>query len=50
VPQDTTRRGYHLAFWKQGDLQYCAVSDAGWTELKVLAGLIQGQAARDQPH
>jgi anti-sigma factor (TIGR02949 family) len=42
VPQNTTRRGYHLAFWKQGDLGYCAVSDAGWNELKVLAGLIQG--------
>lgn len=50
VPQDTTRRGYHLAFWKQGDLTYCAVSDTGWRELKVLTGLIQDLGARDQPH
>jgi anti-sigma factor (TIGR02949 family) len=50
VPQNTTRRGYHLAFWKEGGLGYCAVSDAGWSELKVLAGLIQDLGARDQPH
>ncbi|HEV2702142.1 MAG TPA: anti-sigma factor [Steroidobacteraceae bacterium] len=49
VPQNATRRGYHLAFWKAGDLGYCAVSDAGWTELTVLAGLIQSLSARDRP-
>lgn len=50
LPQDTTRRGYHLAFWKQGDLGYCAVSDTGWSELKGLVGLIQDLGAHDQPH
>ena len=49
VPADATRRGYHLAFWKQGDLGYCAVSDAGWSELKVLQGLILDLGLRDQP-
>lgn len=50
VPQNTMRRGYRLAFWKQGDLGYCAVSDAGWSELAVLAGLIKDLGTRDLPH
>jgi anti-sigma factor RsiW len=50
VPQDTTRNGYHLAFWKVGNLAYCAVSDTGWTELKGLVGLLQEQSVRDLPH
>jgi anti-sigma factor (TIGR02949 family) len=49
VPQNSTRRGYHLAYWKQLDLGYCAVSDAGWSELAVLAGLIQDLGTRDRP-
>jgi anti-sigma factor (TIGR02949 family) len=49
VPRNTTRRGYHLTFWKEGDLGYCAVSDAGWSELEALAGLIQDLGARDRP-
>jgi anti-sigma factor RsiW len=49
VPQDATRNGYHLAFWKSGNLAYCAVSDTGWIELQVLTRLLQEQAARDVP-
>jgi anti-sigma factor (TIGR02949 family) len=49
VPQDTTRNGYHLAFWKVGNLAYCAVSDTGWNELKGLVRLLQEQSARDIP-
>jgi anti-sigma factor RsiW len=49
LPQDTTRNGYHLAFWKVGNLAYCAVADTGWPELKVLASLLQEQSARDVP-
>src|SRR5439155_1224654 len=30
LPGNATRSGYHLAFWKAGDLEYCAVSDPGW--------------------
>jgi anti-sigma factor RsiW len=41
LPKNTTRDGYHLAFWKSGDLAYCAVSDTGWNELLRLAQLIQ---------
>jgi anti-sigma factor (TIGR02949 family) len=49
VPQNTMRNGYRMVFWKAGDLGYCAVSDAGWMELKGLVGLIQGLSARDRP-
>jgi len=40
-PADTTRNGYRLAFWKEGNLQYCAVSDTGWPELLKLVSLIR---------
>jgi mycothiol system anti-sigma-R factor len=49
VPQNTLRKGYRMVFWKEGDLGYCAISDAGWTELKDLASLIQDLSARDRP-
>ena len=37
-----TRNGYHLLFWRAGNLQYCAVSDSGWDELTGLTQLLQG--------
>jgi len=49
VPPDTTRNGYHLAFWKVGNLAYCAVSDTGWNELQGLVRLLQQQSAHDVP-
>jgi anti-sigma factor RsiW len=48
-PERTTRAGYHLVFWRSGDLEYCAVSDAGWDELAGLERLLQDLAARDAP-
>jgi anti-sigma factor RsiW len=47
VSSKVTRSGYHLAFWKTGDLQYCAVSDTGWDELLGLERLLQELGARD---
>jgi anti-sigma factor RsiW len=52
VPQraiagEKTRNGYHLVFWKAGDLQYCAASDTSWDELLALVRLLQQAAARD---
>jgi anti-sigma factor (TIGR02949 family) len=41
LPGNTTRSGYHLAFWQQGDIQYCAVSDTGWDELLGLVRLLR---------
>jgi anti-sigma factor RsiW len=41
VPKDITRNGFHLAFWRSGNLVYCAVSDAAWNELVGLVRLLQ---------
>src|SRR6266446_8690415 len=41
LPADVTRSGYHLAFWKAGDLEYCAVSDTAWDELLGLVRLLK---------
>jgi anti-sigma factor RsiW len=41
LPDNTTRSGYHLAFWQQGDIEYCAVSDTGWDELLGLVRLLR---------
>jgi anti-sigma factor RsiW len=40
LPADTSRNGYHLAFWRAGNLDYCAVSDTGWDELRALEKLL----------
>jgi anti-sigma factor RsiW len=40
-PRDTARNGYHLVFWSEGNLNYCAVSDAGWDELRQLERLLR---------
>jgi anti-sigma factor RsiW len=47
LPKDTTLNGYHLVFWKIGDLAYCAVSDAGWDELQDLVRLLRDLGAHD---
>jgi anti-sigma factor RsiW len=41
LPENATRSGYHLAFWKAGDLEYCAVSDTAWDELLGLERLLR---------
>jgi anti-sigma factor RsiW len=40
-PSELTRSGYHLVFWKVGDLEYCAVSDTGRDELLGLVRLLR---------
>jgi anti-sigma factor RsiW len=47
LPGNTTRNGYHMAFWKAGNLEYCAVSDTGWDELSGLVRLLRDLSARD---
>jgi anti-sigma factor RsiW len=47
LPDKETRNGYHLVFWKAGNLQYCAVSDTAWDELLGLVRLLQDLGARD---
>jgi anti-sigma factor RsiW len=46
-PERITRAGYHLVFWQVRDLDYCAVSDAGWDELAGLVRLLRDLGARD---
>jgi anti-sigma factor RsiW len=43
LPGNSTRSGYHLAFWSQGDIHYCAVSDTGWDEVLGLVRLLREQ-------
>jgi anti-sigma factor RsiW len=47
LPADTTRNGYHLAFWEEGNLRYCAVSDTGWPELQKLVSLIRAAEGQE---
>ena len=49
LPGNATRKGYHLAFWRERDLDYAAVSDTGWDELLALEALIQGIGGVDPP-
>lgn len=49
VPGNVTRKGYHLAFWRERDLAYAAVSDTGWDELLALQRLIEGLDGADPP-
>jgi anti-sigma factor RsiW len=49
LPQFNTRSGYHIACWKSGNLQYCAVSDTGWEELQSLVRLLREAAEGDTP-
>jgi len=48
LPHTTSRRGYRLLFWRIGDVAYCAVSDAAWSELGTLEDLVRAQAAAEQ--
>jgi anti-sigma factor (TIGR02949 family) len=41
LPGNATRSGYHLVFWKSGDLAYCAISDTASEELDGLVRLLR---------
>jgi anti-sigma factor RsiW len=47
LPATASRNGYRLAFWKDGNVAYCAVSDTGWEELLGLVHLLQKLPARE---
>lgn len=40
LPSAALRNGYHLLFWKSGNVAYCAVSDTGLDEIRELTRLI----------
>jgi anti-sigma factor RsiW len=45
LPDAALRNGYHLVFWKSGNIAYCAVSDTGVDEITTLTHLIQNAGA-----
>ena len=45
LPAEGLRNGYHLLFWKSGNIAFCVVSDAGLDEMKTLTQLIQNAGA-----
>jgi anti-sigma factor RsiW len=47
LPRDASRSGYHIMCWAAGDLDYCALSDAGWEELQGLVRLLETLSAAD---
>ena len=47
LPANVTRNGYHFVFWKNGDLDYCAVSDTARDELLGLVRLLKDQGAHE---
>ena len=49
LPEFATRSGYHIACWKSGNLQHCAVSDTGWDELQGLVALLRAAGETDTP-
>ncbi len=47
LPKLSTRNGYHLVFWRSGNLDYCAISDTALDELLGLERLVQAMATPD---
>ena len=47
LPPDSTRRGYHLMFWRAGGVRYCAITDAAWDELEPLVRLLRALGTGD---
>jgi len=43
LPGNATRHGYHVLFWKSGDLNFAAVSDTERHELEKFVGLVRSQ-------
>jgi anti-sigma factor RsiW len=41
APAAAVRDGYHIACWRSGNLQYCAVSDTGRDELDALVRMLE---------
>jgi anti-sigma factor RsiW len=41
LPNIVTREGYHIVFWRNGNLVFCAVSDSALDEITGLTRLLQ---------
>lgn len=47
LPQFATRNGYHIVFWKSGNLVFCAISDTAVDELLELSRLLKAMSLPD---
>lgn len=47
MPSDVTRNGYHMMFWRSGDLVFCAVSDTQSSELDRFVSLMKDASLRE---
>ncbi|HEX3431714.1 MAG TPA: zf-HC2 domain-containing protein [Rhizomicrobium sp.] len=47
LPRITTRNGYHIVFWRSGNLIFCAVSDTALDELLGLTRLLEAMSVPD---
>jgi anti-sigma factor RsiW len=44
LPRSATWNGYHVVFWRRGNLVSCAISDVAMGDLEKLSGLLQAAA------
>ena len=47
LPEFAERNGYHIVFWRSGNLTFCAVSDTSVDDILALAKLLKALAAPD---
>jgi anti-sigma factor RsiW len=47
LPEFATRNGYHIVFWRSGNLTFCAVSDTSVDDILALAKLLKALSAPD---
>jgi hypothetical protein len=47
LPGIISRNGYHMVFWQNADLVFCAVSDTSLDELQRLVSLLKDVVARE---
>lgn len=47
LPGPLTRNGYHIVFWKSGNVAFCAISDTALDELLGLVRLLKAMSAPD---
>jgi len=47
LPDFATRNGYHIVFWRAGNLTFCAVSDTSVDDILALANLLKALSAPD---
>ncbi|HEY2885904.1 MAG TPA: anti-sigma factor [Rhizomicrobium sp.] len=47
LPDFATRNGYHIVFWKSGNLTFCAISDTSIDDILALSRLLKGLSQTD---